>query len=580
MNRLYQFCFLLGFCLLAAALPLEAQNQSRNQDQPQVQNQNFQDLHAHFEREMTIRHDTLFNGIKTVAQWEVRKEKSRAALKKMLWHDLRWPDSPPAVKITRREQTRDYDLECLVLETAPNLYSTANLYLPRNARKPFPVVVYQCGHANKRIFKHHGAWFAARGIAVLIMDNIEMGEIEFTHHGVYAHAWFDWYSRGFSPMAVELLNAIRCIDYLCSREEIDKNRIGATGVSGGGMATFFLSALDERVKAAAPVSGSLSTVGWIRGQRSSSHCDCQYPVNSYGLLYSEIGALTAPRAQLPCNADADRGFPMDAFNEMVDKMGEIYRLYGAGNALRTAIVPGGHGDNEVIRLPVYAFFLKEFRGIDTTVTEQGPVDTPSDDKLVCWQDGYPLDEKLARIDEELIPVYPMNAKIRPVANRAGELTSHLRGEVFRYFPQADSPLLPESGGESVFQGRRVKKVSFNTFTDLRARGVYSVPEAPASGAKMPAVLLLDHRRGIPVWGNEQPLEGNRWGNRVVLQVETLDRGSRALEVNLRSFNDNDPVHHLRREAMVAGASVDAMSVYEILRSLEYLRSFRRSIRPE
>ena len=60
------------------------------------------------------------------------------------------------------------------------------------------------------------------------MDNIEMGEIEVTHHGVYSHGWFHWYSRGFLPMAVELLNARRCLDYLCTREELDSDRIGAT----------------------------------------------------------------------------------------------------------------------------------------------------------------------------------------------------------------------------------------------------------------------------------------------------------------------------------------------------------------
>jgi cephalosporin-C deacetylase-like acetyl esterase len=58
----------------------------------------------------------------------------------------------------------------------------------------------------------------------------------------------------------------------------------------------------------------------------------------------------------------------------------------------------------------------------------------------------------------------------------------------------------------------------------------------------------------------------------MLLVETLDRGSRALEQNLRSFSDDDPLHHMRRQAMVAGTTLDSMQVYEILRSLEFLRS--------
>lgn len=540
-----------------------------------AQNQEFQALQAHFERVIGARHQNLFLGIENVAQWEERKLRTRSALQQMLWHERRWPTSPPSARITARLEHADYTIENLVLETAPSHYSTANLYLPRAGQKPFPVILYQCGHANKSRYARHGAWFAAHGVAVLVMDNIEMGEIEFTHHGVYSHAWFHWYSRGFSPLAVELLNARRALDYLCSRADLDRNRIGATGRSGGGMTTFFLAALDERIKASAPVSGTLSTAGWVRQQLSSAHCDCQYPVNSHGLLYSEIGALIAPRVQLLCNADADRGFPMDAFNEMVSKMSEVYRLYHAGDALRTAVAAGGHADTEAIRLPVYNLFLKEFLGNDVPVAAEGPVDEPTAEELVCFRDGLPLDERLSRIDEELISAhaFPLEpSSVRDRQNRIAHLTGQLREEVFRYFPKEAASLRPIWSEPTALRGRIVKKVSFLSFEDLRVRAVYSLPANPTTRARLPAVLVVDHRKGIPVWGNEQPWERNRWGDRAVLIVETLDRGSRALEQNLRSFSDDDPLHHLKRQAMVVGTTLESMQVYEILRSLEVLRS--------
>jgi len=170
----------------------------------------------------------------------------------MLWHEHTWPSTPPPARITHREEHPAYTVENIVLETSPGIYATANLYLPRTGAKPYPVVLYQCGHANKRYFTRHGGWFASHGIALMVLDNIEMGEVEFTHHGVYAHAWFHWYSRGFSPLAVELLNARRTVDYLVTRRDLDRNRIGATGRSGGGMTTFYLAALDERLVGFAP----------------------------------------------------------------------------------------------------------------------------------------------------------------------------------------------------------------------------------------------------------------------------------------------------------------------------------------
>jgi cephalosporin-C deacetylase-like acetyl esterase len=532
--------------------------------QPQ-QTAEFELLQSHFERAVSQRHEHLFDGVSTVARWETRKAGTRRTLEKMLWHDMQWPAAAPRVTVTRAEDRDGYRIENLVIETAPKVYLTANLYLPRKGSGPFPVVLYQCGHASKKYYWRHGIWFATHGIAALVMDNIEMGEVEFTHHGVYSHAWFHWYSRGFSPLAVELLNAKRAVDYLVSRPDIDRARIGATGRSGGGMATFFLAAIDERIKASAPVSGTLSTVGWVKQRLGAVHCDCQYPVNTHGLLYSEIGALVAPRAQLQCNADADAGFPMNAFNEMMSKMGEIYRLYGASGALRASVTPGGHTDVEAIRLPVYSFFLEQLLGIKTPVASEGPVDEPPAEALVCYRNGLPVDERLSRIDEELIPTRAPRSW-----PSAAALADTLRREVFRYFPSQPAPLAAQWGPKSEAQGRIAQTVSFTAFDGLRVKATLSTPVG-ATG-KLPALLIADHRRGIPVWGNEQPLERNQWGLRAVLLVETLDRGSRSIERNLRSFTDDDPVHHMKRQAMVAGTTIESMQVYELVRAIELLRS--------
>ena len=561
-------------CVVLALCTLSAMAGPRAQSKESPPNKELEALQAHFQTAIARRHDQLFKGITTVTAWEREKQRLRAALTRMLWNDMPWPETPPRATVTHRQEYDGYTTENLVLETAPGVYLTGNLYLPRNGPKPYPVVLYQCGHANKSVYRRHGAWLASHGIATLVMDNIEMGELEFTHHGVYSHAWFHWYSRGFSPLAVELLNARRAVDYLAARPDLDRNRIGATGRSGGGMTTFFLAALDERIAASAPVSGTLSTTGWIRNRLSAAHCDCQFPVNSYGMLYSEVGALIAPRPQLLANADADRGFPMDSFTEMVDKVRTIYDLYSRRDALLTAVTPGGHSDTEAIRIPVYAFFLKQFLGAKEPLTEEGPVDDPLPEQLICFRNGLPIDERLTRIDEALFaagsPSSASASKTR--TGNADDLRNTLGAEVFRYFPAQAPPLAPEWGEESVVQGRRIREVSFTTFEGLRARAAYSLPAGDQAAERLPAILLVDHRKGIPVWGNEQPLERNQWGRRAVLVVETLDRGSRALEQNLRSFTDDDLVHHMKRQAMVAGTTLESMQVFEIVRSLELLRS--------
>jgi hypothetical protein len=255
---------------------------------------------------------------------------------------------------------------------------------------------------------------------------------------------------------------------------------------------------------------------------------------------------------------------MNAFTEMVDKMREIYTLYNASAALQTAVAPGGHQDTEAIRLPVYSYFLKEFLGRDAPVPAEGPVDIPTPEELMCYRTGAPLDERLTRIDEELFE--PRPPTIVPMTSeehrrRADRLASTLRSEVFRYFPSQAAPLQPEWAPPVTAQGRTVQKVAFASVEGVRVKATYSRPAATTASDRLPAVLLVDHRKGIPVWGNEQPLDRIDWGQRAVLVVETLDRGSRALEQNLRSYVDDDLLHHMRRglraDAVARAAAIAA-----------------------
>ena len=101
-----------------------------------VQNAEFEALQAHFERVVSQRSENLFAGITSVPQWEKRKSAARAELVKMLWHNLKLPDTPPPATVMSREEGPSYILENIVLETAPKVYLTANLYLPKHSESP------------------------------------------------------------------------------------------------------------------------------------------------------------------------------------------------------------------------------------------------------------------------------------------------------------------------------------------------------------------------------------------------------------------------------------------------------------
>ena len=111
---------------------------------------------------------------------------------------------------------------------------------------------------------------------MLVLDTLEFAEVAGPHHGTHnLHMWH-WLSLGYTPAGVEVWNAIRALDYLETRPEVDMKRIGLTGISGGGAMTWYTAAVDERIAAAAP---SCSTFTW--GSQAEHWLGCAANVTAF-----------------------------------------------------------------------------------------------------------------------------------------------------------------------------------------------------------------------------------------------------------------------------------------------------------
>ncbi len=122
----------------------------QNTNRPTTGPPEYEALQAHFDRAVEARQRQHTQGLASSAAWEQRKGPLRAKLERSLWHDWKPPLGTPRATITGTETFAGYTMENIVIESAPGLYSTSNLYLPRNAAKPYPVILYQCGHASNR----------------------------------------------------------------------------------------------------------------------------------------------------------------------------------------------------------------------------------------------------------------------------------------------------------------------------------------------------------------------------------------------------------------------------------------------
>lgn len=205
--------------------------------------------------------------------------------------------TPLNSKITKTLDFPGYTLECLNFESRPGFFVSANLYLPKKKQNCLPAILLPCGHdqagKSSTTYKQACVRLVNEGYAVLIYDPINQGErkifslIGFPQENPqkfnatigHNHIGKQMRACGESLSAWMVWDGIRAIDYLTTRSEIDLNKIGVTGNSGGGALSAYLWALDKRIKMVASSCWTTSYINDIENEMAGDNE--QYP---YGLL--------------------------------------------------------------------------------------------------------------------------------------------------------------------------------------------------------------------------------------------------------------------------------------------------------
>jgi cephalosporin-C deacetylase-like acetyl esterase len=396
------------------------------------------------------------DGATTLEAWEKKRPRLRQEYMDMLGL---WPlpeKTPLKATITGTLEHEGVVIDKLHFQSKPGLYVTASLYRPKNPpTKKLPAILYVCGHANrgrdgnKSAYQDHGMWFASNGYLCLMLDSLQLGEIAGIHHGTYGirekkpaevRRW--WHSAGYTPAGVECWNGVRAIDYLFIRPDVDPDRIGVTGISGGGAATFWIAAADQRAKVAVPVGGMSDLQSYVKDKIINGHCDCMFLYNTYQWDWTTIAALIAPRPMLFANSDKDAIFPMDGNRRVFDKLHKVYTLYGKPELLDEHISKGGHDYRPDLRIAVFRFLNKHLKNDTTSPVKDAqfrPI--PGNELRVFPTDAdTPKDALNGRIDETFVPraevKLPEKGKFEEWKK---EMIRKLRTQVFRAFPDRISP---------------------------------------------------------------------------------------------------------------------------------------------
>ena len=573
-------------------------------------------LASYFHNETTQLAERCLADIHSREDWEAKRGEYRRQLQEMLglWPMPERTDLQPV--ITGRMTNDEFTVEKIYFQASPGLYCTANLFLPKKLESPAPTILYECGHSrmvsnnisygNKAAYQMDGAWFARNGYVCLVLDSLLLGEVQGLHTGTRDKGLWWWNSRGYTPAGVEAWFGIRALDYLCTRPEVDTNRFGITGHSGGGAYSWTVTALDDRIKAAAPLAGMADAQSHIIDGVIDSHCDCNFFINIYRWDFPQLAALAAPRPLLLGGTDRDQIFHLDSTVRIYEKLHRLYELYGVTDQLGLALAPGLHDEVPELRLSVMRWFNRHLKG---TKAAEPPVTvdaikffTPEQVRVF---NQLPVDAINTNIAETFVPLGSADSPVSPDARQrvptesADQLRATLREKVFAGWPGEDLPLEPKLAFEIKLGNLLFRAWDFTSQRDVSLR-LYLLENAAAKTAEPVSLTVLD-QVGATNWlanvralsgGHAQfseSLAGEFSGTNLPsadsdalekLKREVLEKSAaRAFfaprGVGLTAWSGDEKVlTRIRRRFMLLGQTLDGMRVWDIRRAVQVLHQVR------
>jgi cephalosporin-C deacetylase-like acetyl esterase len=538
---------------------------------PASRRHNSAERYELFKKNLVLRGEAItrdqFQGINNLDDWKRRRPVIHRQFMDMLGLEPLPARTPLNARITGEFQREGYRVQNIVFESRPGLYVTGNLYLPLSAAATgkVPAIVYVSGHSPgpagaKFDYQHHGIWLARHGYAAFLLDTIEFGEIPGIHHGIHNLAMWHWLSLGYTPAGVEVWNAMRALDYLETRSEVDTRKAAITGISGGGAVTWFTAAADDRFQVAAPVLATWAVGPHVAGDTVKENCDCIYFWNSYQLDLPVVGALIAPRPLKIINASKDGAFPPSGYELVHQQLRRVYGWYGVPDKLDEFHAPTGHADLPPFRKAADEWLNRWLRG-DMTPFDEGDIKKEEAARLTVLN-RYPAHATNEGIHRTFIAAHKLqDFKSLPAWNkRRQQLAAALRDKVFRAFPKNQVPFDAWKAKYSMWTEKYADSfnVEFTTEESIRVHGQLFIPRNGKT--RHPALIYVKGQDDI-IFSVDYDLLLSAFADHVVLVLNprAVDY---PMNVNRTSVT--------KMTAALLGGTLESMQLWDILRSVDYL----------
>ena len=417
--------------------------------------------------------------------WKTTLSQRRERWREMLGLSPLPERTPLQATVTGVLERGDYVVEKIHFQSLPGAYVIGNLYRPSKVAGKLPAVLYLCGHSKGKVnppYQANPRWFGQHGYVALVLDPIQLGESQGIHHGTYREGRWDWQSRGYTPIGTEVWNGMRALDHLATRGDVDPDRMGVTGLSGGGVASWCLGAADERLKVIVPVcqSGSIEQV--VVDRATDGHCDCAFWINTYQWCWPDLGALIAPRAFLMASGSEDVLWRPYAFRDVAHRIRHQYAALGVPDKFDLVEDLTPHGYTPKLRKAIFSWFNTHLKGDPKPVEDDVTDFVEPEENLLVFGGKLPENDQMRRVDTLLVK----RAQLPEIFDAASwkkhqeESIRRLRELTFRYLPRECSPRARDcrqDGSEK--EGARFATQVFDTGDGLTIRMKMRQPQGAA-----------------------------------------------------------------------------------------------------
>lgn len=489
-------------------------------------------------------------------------------------------------KVVGVTQLEGFRVENIIFESVPKRYVTANLYIP-NGNCPFPATLHLCGHGlrGKAPLSKAASLMALNGIAVLVVDPIGQGErIQFvdennqslTRGATTEHTLLNAGANllGSSLAAYEFWDNHRAIDYLETRNDIDKNRIGVYGSSGGGTQATYMLGLDTRIKVATVCSYFTKREKVLEVYGASDGCQHVPHEGREHLELADFVLMMAPKPVLIMAGKydfVDYWGTTQAFNDLE----HAYNVLEKPKNVKMVSVEAGHGMPKPKREAMATWFKRWFYD-DNSQTNETESRQTEIDHLNCTETG----QIITSIPDNIsIPEFHRQQFHKLKNDRTSFLkkdSAEIRTQVLKLL---GIDMLPKENIEVLTTGSKAyRKFDLHKF-QINRNGQMPVPclvfMPESANPKSELILYLNESGKTDVLNNEALIDHNINQNHILVVPDLRGFGETADPAHL---NDSKYWNREYRNAMASmhiGKPILGQRVVDVMTVLDFIEQHEK-----